>query len=210
MRAFDAGDAPADEPAEPARLLEADARRRAPQRVRRCVGGAPVARRHGRLGQPLVQARHHRMVPNDAADPAQARGVLVLPVPRRSGTTAGSTRCSGRPRCGRSRWRRRAWSRVCRSWTLVPGPGSRPRGSWRVAAPRVTMLDQSPHQLARSAPAPSLEACERVLGDAENLPFARRRVRSLRLGGVDRVLARSVARDRRGLPGDASRTASRW
>jgi MPBQ/MSBQ methyltransferase len=36
----------------------------------------------------------------------------------------------------------------------------------------VTMLDQSPHQLARSRQRPELEGCRRVLGDAENLPFA--------------------------------------
>ncbi len=42
----------------------------------------------------------------------------------------------------------------------------------RVDPARVTMLDQSPHQLARSRSKPALEACARVLGDAENLPFA--------------------------------------
>jgi MPBQ/MSBQ methyltransferase len=36
---------------------------------------------------------------------------------------------------------------------------------------RVTMLDQSPHQLARSRTKPALEHCARVLGDAERLPF---------------------------------------
>jgi MPBQ/MSBQ methyltransferase len=36
---------------------------------------------------------------------------------------------------------------------------------------RVTMLDQSPHQLARAARRPALAACTRVLGDAEALPF---------------------------------------
>lgn len=41
----------------------------------------------------------------------------------------------------------------------------------RVDASRVTMLDQSPHQLARSRTKPSLADCPRVLGDAENLPF---------------------------------------
>ena len=35
----------------------------------------------------------------------------------------------------------------------------------------VTMLDQSPHQLARSRRRPELEGVQRVLGDAENLPF---------------------------------------
>ena len=41
-----------------------------------------------------------------------------------------------------------------------------------VSGATVTMLDQSPHQLARSRQRPELEGCERVLGDAENLPFA--------------------------------------
>jgi MPBQ/MSBQ methyltransferase len=42
----------------------------------------------------------------------------------------------------------------------------------RVDAARVTMLDQSPHQLGRAARRPALAACRRVLGDAERLPFA--------------------------------------
>jgi MPBQ/MSBQ methyltransferase len=41
-----------------------------------------------------------------------------------------------------------------------------------IDAANVTMLDQSPHQLARSRSKPALERCPRVLGDAENLPFA--------------------------------------
>jgi MPBQ/MSBQ methyltransferase len=41
----------------------------------------------------------------------------------------------------------------------------------RVGAANVTMLDQSPHQLARSRAKPELEPCARVLGDAEDLPF---------------------------------------
>jgi MPBQ/MSBQ methyltransferase len=35
----------------------------------------------------------------------------------------------------------------------------------------VTMLDQSPHQLARAREKPALEQCEKLLGDAEDLPF---------------------------------------
>jgi MPBQ/MSBQ methyltransferase len=42
----------------------------------------------------------------------------------------------------------------------------------RVDPTRVTMLDQSPHQLARAARRPALGACRRLLGDAEALPFA--------------------------------------
>ena len=42
----------------------------------------------------------------------------------------------------------------------------------RIDAANVTMLDQSPHQLARSRAKPQLARCTRVLGDAESLPFA--------------------------------------
>jgi MPBQ/MSBQ methyltransferase len=35
----------------------------------------------------------------------------------------------------------------------------------------VTMLDQSPHQLAKSRSKPRLDACTKLLGDAEDLPF---------------------------------------
>jgi MPBQ/MSBQ methyltransferase len=41
----------------------------------------------------------------------------------------------------------------------------------RVAPERVTMLDQSPHQLARARAKPALERCRKLLGDAERLPF---------------------------------------
>jgi MPBQ/MSBQ methyltransferase len=40
-----------------------------------------------------------------------------------------------------------------------------------VDAAGVTMLDQSPHQLARARAKPRLERCAKVLGDAEDLPF---------------------------------------
>jgi MPBQ/MSBQ methyltransferase len=42
----------------------------------------------------------------------------------------------------------------------------------RVAADRVTMIDQSPHQLARARAKPALAGCAKLLGDAEALPFA--------------------------------------
>jgi MPBQ/MSBQ methyltransferase len=41
----------------------------------------------------------------------------------------------------------------------------------RVRAENVTMLDQSPHQLARAEAKPSLQAATKLLGDAERLPF---------------------------------------
>jgi MPBQ/MSBQ methyltransferase len=40
-----------------------------------------------------------------------------------------------------------------------------------VDAERVTMLDQSPHQLARARSKPALAGCAKLLGDAEDLPF---------------------------------------
>jgi len=42
----------------------------------------------------------------------------------------------------------------------------------RIDPAHVTMLDQSPHQLARAARRPALAGCRRLLGDAEALPFA--------------------------------------
>jgi MPBQ/MSBQ methyltransferase len=41
----------------------------------------------------------------------------------------------------------------------------------RVPARQVTMLDQSPHQLARARAKPALAGCRKLLGDAEQLPF---------------------------------------
>jgi MPBQ/MSBQ methyltransferase len=41
----------------------------------------------------------------------------------------------------------------------------------RVDPARVTMLDQSPHQIARARAKPALDGVEKVLGDAEDLPF---------------------------------------
>jgi MPBQ/MSBQ methyltransferase len=41
----------------------------------------------------------------------------------------------------------------------------------RVEPAAVTMLDQSPHQLAQAARKPALAGCRRLLGDAERLPF---------------------------------------
>jgi MPBQ/MSBQ methyltransferase len=40
-----------------------------------------------------------------------------------------------------------------------------------VSPEAVTMLDQSPDQLARAAKKPQLAACSKLLGDAEDLPF---------------------------------------
>lgn len=42
----------------------------------------------------------------------------------------------------------------------------------RTERARVTLLDQSPHQLGRARRKPALAGCRTVLGDAESLPFA--------------------------------------
>jgi len=53
------------------------------------------------------------------------------------------------------------------------GTGFATEGIVRTVPPeRVTMLDQSPHQLARARRKRSLEAVDKLLGDAEALPFA--------------------------------------
>src|SRR4051794_3600321 len=41
----------------------------------------------------------------------------------------------------------------------------------RIDPANVTMLDQSPHQLAKALAKPRLAACHKLLGDAERLPF---------------------------------------
>ncbi len=52
------------------------------------------------------------------------------------------------------------------------GTGFTTEGIVRHVAPEnVTMLDQSPHQLARAAAKPPLRGCRRLEGDAEALPF---------------------------------------
>jgi MPBQ/MSBQ methyltransferase len=53
------------------------------------------------------------------------------------------------------------------------GTGFTTEGIARSVAPeRVTMVDQSPHQLARARAKPVLAACAKRLGDAEALPLA--------------------------------------
>jgi MPBQ/MSBQ methyltransferase len=53
------------------------------------------------------------------------------------------------------------------------GTGFATEGIVEIADPaRVTLLDQSPHQLARARAKPALQACTIVQGDAEALPFA--------------------------------------
>ena len=92
----------------------------------------------------------------------------------RSATTAGSTRCSGRRRCATGRWRSRAWTIAALEVVDVgAGTGFATEAIVRTVAPdRVTMLDQSPHQLARARRKPALAGVTQLLGDAEALPFA--------------------------------------
>ena len=75
----------------------------------------------------------------------------------------------------------------------------------RVDAARVTMLDQSPHQLARSRTQAGARGLPAGARGRREPAVRRRRVRPLRLGGLDRVLAGPAARHRRGLPRDARR-----
>ena len=52
------------------------------------------------------------------------------------------------------------------------GTGFTTEGIVDAVSPRnVTMLDQSPHQLARARAKPRLDGCRKLLGDAEELPF---------------------------------------
>ena len=74
-----------------------------------------------------------------------------------------------------------------------------------VAPERVTMLDQSPHQLARARRKRALAGVAKVIGDAEALPFATDSRDRYVSTGQHRVLARSAARHRRGLPRPAPR-----
>src|SRR5262245_42523034 len=54
-----------------------------------------------------------------------------------------------------------------------PGTGFTTSGIVASVAPeRVTMIDQSPHQLARAKRKPLLRAVRKRLGDAEDLPLA--------------------------------------
>ena len=65
---------------------------------------------------------------------------------------------------------------------------------------RVTMLDQSPHQLARAGRRPALAGVPAAARRRRGAAVRRRRVRPLRVGRQHRVLARPAARHRRGLP----------
>ena len=75
----------------------------------------------------------------------------------------------------------------------------------RVDAADVTMLDQSPHQLARSRAEAGAGGVPAGAGRRRGAAVRRRRLRPLRLGRLDRVLAGPAARDRRGVPRDARR-----
>ena len=64
-------------------------------------------------------------------------------------------------------------SRALRTLDVGAGTGFATEGIVaHVDAACVTMLDQSPHQLGRARRKPALEAVTKLLGDAEDLPFA--------------------------------------
>ena len=182
---------PAGSPARPARASAG-----APATVRRWWV------RTAALGQPGVEiggrrrGDHPQCIPGPGMRARQARRARALPARTvggdgcgcsstrrrptgstacsRSSTTAGSTRCSGRRRCATSRSRRAALDdRSLRTLDVGAGTGFTTEGIVeRVDPACVTMLDQSPHQLARARAKPALERCEKLLGDAEALPFA--------------------------------------
>ena len=79
-----------------------------------------------------------------------------------------------------------------------------------VDADRVTMLDQSPHQLARARAQAGAGAGPQAAGRRRGAAARDRSLRPLRLRGLDRVLAGARARDRRGLPRAQAGRRSRW
>ena len=92
----------------------------------------------------------------------------------------------------------RAGARAAHDWTArtstrstsAPAPASRPRASSSGSTPaHVTMLDQSPHQLARARRKPALRRVPQGAGRRRGPAVRRRRVRPLRVGRLDRVLA---------------------
>ena len=105
--------------------------------------------------------------------------------------------------------RRGSTSASSRRSTSAPGTGFTTEGIVERSTPRsVTMLDQSPHQLARAERKPALAGVPQAARRRRGAAVRRRRVRPLRVGRLDRVLAGAAARDRRGLPRAAGRAAS--
>ena len=89
--------------------------------------------------------------------------------------TAGSTRCSGPRRCATRRWRSaRLGEPGLEIVDVGAGTGFATEGILAVAAPdaRLTMVDQSTHQLRRARHKPALDGIGKIIGDAEELPFA--------------------------------------
>ena len=85
--------------------------------------------------------------------------------------------------------------------------GLRDRGDPRARSARraVTMVDQSTHQLAARGTSPRSTPSSKIIGDAEELPFADRLAAIATSRRARRVLARPAARDRRGLSRRAPR-----
>ena len=123
--------------------------------------------------------------------------------------TAGSTRCSGRRRCARPRSRPAALdARGLRTLDVGAGTGFTTEGIVAaVDADQVTMLDQSPHQLARAEAKPALARCAKVLGDAEDLPFPTDHFDRYVSAGSIEYWPEPQRGDRRGLPRAAPRAA---
>ena len=90
------------------------------------------------------------------------------------------------------------------------GTGFTTEGIVRHVAPEnVTMLDQSPHQLARAAAKPPLRGCRRLEGDAEALPFETDSFDRYVSAGSIEYLARAPTRGGRGLQSSSTRRSRR-
>ena len=159
-----ARDPPAHEPAERPRVVEPHARRGVPQRrpapaargaaVVRCARRAGPTRRRAAprpCARRYAARRGYGPASAHGAHPAQARGVLVLPVPlarlRPLGQPAVLDARDAREGAGR----RAAGRPGLETLDAGAGTGFTTEGIVeRVDPERVTMLDQSPHQLARA------------------------------------------------------------
>ena len=189
-----------------------------PGPARRARSPPPLSFRYPPAGAPVRQlaatARTRRKVTRGhAADPAQEGGVLVLPLPLARATTAGSTRCSGRRPCATAALRPARARRAGAATTLDVGAGTGFTTEGivaRVDADRVTMLDQSPHQLARAERKPALARVREGARRRRGAPLRRPTHfdRYVSAGSIE-YWPEPQRGDRRGLPRAAARRTRR-
>ena len=178
LRAVDARDPPAAPAARAGACPRAGSPVAArPQRVRRTrrprAGGACARSPRAATGPaPRVTPVSCR---SRAADPAQARGVLVLPVPVARVRPLGEPAVLDARRCARQALGRGAAGRPGLT-VLDAGAGTGFTTEGIVAARRRGARDDARPEPApagaQRAPSRRSRGCPRVLGDAENLPFA--------------------------------------